>query len=79
MQHKHGYPPLTDKVKARILGENAAELYGLKPKEIMRRLSHDRIGALRETQIEVGRGPSHYAYGIRTRRDFLRMLRAQET
>lgn len=78
LQHKHGYPALTDKVKARILGENAAELYGLKPKEILRTLSRDRVGALREEQIETGHGPSYYTYGIRTRRDFLTMLRAQE-
>jgi predicted TIM-barrel fold metal-dependent hydrolase len=78
MQHKYGYPALTDQVKARILGENAAALYGLKPKEILHRLGKDQVSALREEQSEVGRGPSHYVYGIRTRRDFLTMLRAQE-
>lgn len=78
MQHKLGYPALTDRIKARILGENAAELYGLKPKEILHRLEHDRVGALREEQMELGKGTSHYAYGIRNRRDFLKMLSAQE-
>jgi predicted TIM-barrel fold metal-dependent hydrolase len=29
MQEEFGYPPLTDAVKARILGANAADLYGL--------------------------------------------------
>lgn len=31
MQAEFGYPPLTDAAKARILGANAAELYGLDP------------------------------------------------
>jgi predicted TIM-barrel fold metal-dependent hydrolase len=78
LQHKHGYPALTDEVKKRILGENAAELYGLSPRKILRDLKQDRVGALREEQIETGHGPSHYVYGLRTRRDFLRLLEAQE-
>ncbi len=31
MQEEFGYPPLTDAVKERILGTNAAELYGVDP------------------------------------------------
>jgi len=31
MQAEFGYPPLTDATKARILGANAAELYGFEP------------------------------------------------
>ena len=31
MQAEFGYPPLTDAVKARILGTNAAALYGIDP------------------------------------------------
>jgi uncharacterized protein len=31
MQEEFGYPPLTDRVKARILGANAAELYRIEP------------------------------------------------
>jgi predicted TIM-barrel fold metal-dependent hydrolase len=78
MQHTYGYPALTDEVKASILGGNAAALYGFNPKEIMERLHRDRVGALREEQTELGRGRSHYVYGIRNRRDFLQMLRAQD-
>ena len=31
MQAEFGYPPLTDAVKTRILGANAADLYGIDP------------------------------------------------
>jgi uncharacterized protein len=31
MQERHGYPPLTDRAKAKILGHNAARLYGIDP------------------------------------------------
>ena len=31
MQAEFGYPPLTDGVKTRILGTNAAALYGIDP------------------------------------------------
>jgi predicted TIM-barrel fold metal-dependent hydrolase len=31
LQARHGYPPLTDKAKTKILGYNAARLYGVEP------------------------------------------------
>jgi predicted TIM-barrel fold metal-dependent hydrolase len=31
LQARHGYPPLTDKAKTKILGYNAARLYGIQP------------------------------------------------
>ena len=33
-QERFGYPALTDEVKARILGRNAAELYGVEPTKV---------------------------------------------
>jgi predicted TIM-barrel fold metal-dependent hydrolase len=31
LQERHGYPPLTDRIKAKILGWNASNLYGIEP------------------------------------------------
>jgi len=78
MQHSHGYPALTEEVKKRILGLNAVELYGLRLEQIQGQIEGDRVPTLRGEEAEAGHGPTHTAYGIRSRRDFLSLLRAQQ-
>lgn len=71
MQEEHGYPPLTDEVKARILGLNAAELYGIPVPEVAQAVRMDKVEALRSEQASRGVGRTYNVYGLRTRRDFL--------
>ena len=77
MQEQFGYPPLTEKVRRRIFGLNAARLYGVKPKARRCTIPPDR---LTQAQMEQG-GPRPnrrlVAYGPRTRREFFAMLRAE--
>jgi hypothetical protein len=75
MQEQFGYPPLTLKVKRRILGHNAARLYGVKIKNARCTVLEDRI-----TQTQVAQGGARAQrrlrwYGPQTRRDFFAMLR----
>jgi predicted TIM-barrel fold metal-dependent hydrolase len=51
MQEEFGYPALTEKRKQRILGLNAAALYGVKPREERCSIAPDRI---EQTQTALG-------------------------
>jgi len=72
MQEQFGYPPLTTRVKRRILGLNAARLYGIDPRA--RRCTVDGIDRLRAEQGGFRAGRSFRVYGPRTRREFLALL-----
>ena len=74
MQAEFGYPALTKKAKARILGLNAARLYGVKPRQ-RRCTITDGVDRLREAQGGFRAGRSLRVYGPRTRREFLALLR----
>jgi class 3 adenylate cyclase len=52
LQEEFGYPALTDRIKRRILGDNAARLYGIRRSERRCEIDVDRIS---EAQREVGR------------------------
>jgi uncharacterized protein len=47
LQERHGYPPLTDDLKAKILGLSSAELYGIEPVRGPCDLSAEEIEAVR--------------------------------
>src|SRR4029450_9774387 len=75
LQEEFGYPALTEKRKQRILGLNAAALYGVKPREPRCSIAADRnpqrqtvLGGFREDR-------SLRTYGPRTRREFLALQR----
>jgi hypothetical protein len=74
LQRRFGYPALTEKRKARILGLNAAELYGVDPEQARCAIAGD---ALARSQAEQG-GPraarSHRVYGPRTREAYEALL-----
>jgi len=71
MQEQFGYPPLTETVKKRILGLNAARLYRVQrtrrrcsvPEDAIEQLQLDQGGLRAERSLRV--------YGARTRREFL--------
>ena len=72
MQEKFGYPPLTTRAKRRILGLNAARLYGIDPRA--RRCAVDGIDRMRAQQGGFRAGRSRRVYGPRPRREFLALL-----
>jgi predicted TIM-barrel fold metal-dependent hydrolase len=78
MQEAFGYPALTSSVRARILGLNAASVYGIDPKAIRYAITADDVEQLRLAYQEDPRSirvPHRHAYhGPRTRREFLTLL-----
>ena len=76
LMEEFGYPEVTDDIKAKILGLNAAKLYGVDPDEARCVIPGDLIG---ETKIvyeaEGLQNPSNRRYGPATRREFLSLLR----
>jgi predicted TIM-barrel fold metal-dependent hydrolase len=78
MQEEFGYPPLTVRTKRRILGLNAARLYGVRVRETRCAIAADRLNALRADVGGADAPRTHLVYGPRTRREFLRLL-ARET
>jgi predicted TIM-barrel fold metal-dependent hydrolase len=74
MQEEFGYPPLTDRDKARILGLNAARLYRVNVNETRRAIDGDKLAALRAELGGIEKSRTHYVYGPRTRRQFLNLL-----
>lgn len=77
MQQRFGYPALTDRVKARILGRNAARLYGVSVRDKRCEIEADQIAQVQRELGGVGAARSHFVYGPRTRRQF-EMLLAHE-
>jgi predicted TIM-barrel fold metal-dependent hydrolase len=75
LQESEGYAPLTDKVKKRILGLNAAKLYGVKPKEERCSVPADRLAQLQAAQGGPREGRDLFALGPQTRRGFMQLLR----
>ncbi len=55
MQERYGYPALTDEVKEKILGLNAARVYGIDTEAALERARHDDLGWTREVLAEVQR------------------------
>jgi uncharacterized protein len=77
MQMMFGYPALTAETKAKILGLNAAAVYGVDVAAIRRRITADDITqivlARRDDARAVPFGPR--PHGPRTRREYLALLR----
>jgi predicted TIM-barrel fold metal-dependent hydrolase len=80
MQEQFGYPALTEKRKQRILGLNAAKLYGVKRRDLGRLCSipPDRIEQMRTALGGFRADRSLRTYGPRTRREFLALQRLDE-
>ncbi|NNE73745.1 MAG: amidohydrolase [Acidimicrobiales bacterium] len=69
-QELHGYPALTDEIKAKILGLNSARLYGVDP--VHQPCVFDR-DALREIRAQSSLVPA--SYGPHTAQDALAVIR----
>src|SRR5262249_39927191 len=77
MREQFGYPALTPKVKRRILGENAARLYGVKIKQERCAVPPDRLQQVQLAQGGARMGRNLRWYGPQTRRGFLSLLRGE--
>ncbi len=74
MQDQFGYPALTDKRKARILGRNAARLYKVRVRQRRCEIEEDQLARI---QKEVGgfrKSRTHFAYGPRDKASFEALL-----
>ena len=58
-----GYAPLTPDVKARILGLNAAALFGVDPNAALNHVPHDFVARMKAAYLEEGPRPSLTQYG----------------
>jgi len=77
MREEFGYPPLTEKVKRRIFGLNAARLYKVKPKQTRCAIPAEAVAAVLGGPYGPLPGRSNVVYGPRTRREFLTLLRRE--
>lgn len=78
MQEEFGYPALTEKTKRRILGLNAARLYGVKPKAERCTIPNSALAQFQGEQGGFREGRSLIAHGPTTRREFFNLLRAEK-
>jgi predicted TIM-barrel fold metal-dependent hydrolase len=78
LMEEFGYPEVTTEIKAKILGLNAAKLYGVDPDEARCVVPGDLIG---ETKVLYDEqelaSPSNRRYGPTTRREFFSLLRSE--
>lgn len=78
MQEEFGYPALTDEIRRKIFGLNAARVYGVDPSAVRYAIENDDVQRLRAAYLEDPRSvpvphPSRYE-GPRTRREFFALL-----
>ncbi len=76
LQDKHGYPKMTAKLRAQILGLNAARPYGLDVEEVLKRARKDAIEHRRLGYRERP-DPHFQTFGPKTRREFLANRKAR--
>lgn len=78
MREAYGYRELTDGVRAKIFGANAARVYGIEPGAVRCELDADAISRERSARAIDPREapvPHERSYGPRTRREFLAFAR----
>lgn len=73
-QERYGYPALTPERKRKILGLNAARVYGVSVEELRQAQKKDTLSRVKTEYLNDPR-PSFQTYGPRTRREMLRLLR----
>jgi predicted TIM-barrel fold metal-dependent hydrolase len=74
MQEEFGYPPLTDRVKARILGRNAAKLYKVRPSRRRCEIPEDQLARARRGAGGMESSRTHFVYGPQSPHDFELLL-----
>lgn len=82
LQEAHGYPALTDEIRRKIFGLNAARVYGVSPTGVRERIKGDDVSRDKlavKLDPESLPLPHRKHYGPRTRREFLALRRARAT
>ncbi len=74
LREKHGYPEITQSIRAKVFGLNATRPYGIDPDEVIRRAAKDEINRRRMAYQEHPE-PAFRTYGPRNRREFLNLLK----
>lgn len=77
LREAHGYPALTDEIKAKILGLNAAAVYGVDPEATLCEIDGDAVSR-RKAELGDRPAPSFKGYGPQTRREFFAFLRSRD-
>jgi hypothetical protein len=60
---RFGYAPLTDAVRARVLGMNAAGVYGVDPAARRHPVPPDYVSRMKAAYLDEGAAPSVTQYG----------------
>lgn len=76
LQERHGYAPITPKLRAQIFGLNACRPYGIEVDEVLKRARLDAIER-RRAEYRFDPDPHFLTHGPRTRREFLANLKAR--
>jgi predicted TIM-barrel fold metal-dependent hydrolase len=74
MQEQFGYPALTKKRKARILGRNAARLYRVKPRRDLCDLELDQLAQIQQERGGIEKSRSFRVYGPRTAHEYRKLV-----
>jgi predicted TIM-barrel fold metal-dependent hydrolase len=74
MRAKHGYPEITNALRAKVFGLNATRPYAISADEVKKRASADHLARERFAYRERPE-PGFLTYGPKTRREFLNLLR----
>ncbi len=81
LREAHGYPALTDEIRARIFGLNAAEVYGVDPSRVRYAVAQDEVACLRMARAadpaSLPRVDPRPYEGPRSRRAFLALARRE--
>ena len=76
LQEKHGYAPITPKLRAQIFGLNAAKPYNIDVGEVLKRARRDAVGR-RRAEYKAIPNPHFLTFGPKNRREFLANLKAR--
>ena len=73
-QERFGYPAITQGIREKIFGKNAARPYGIDQEEIHRLTSTDFVSQ-EKLAYQENPQPSFLTYGPKTKREFLNLLK----
>ena len=73
-QERFGYPAITQRVREKIFGKNAAVPYGIDQREIQRLTASDFVSQ-EKLAYQENPQPNFLTYGPKTKREFLNLLK----
>ena len=63
LQEQYEYPALSKELKAKVLGLNASQLFGVDVNAIRHELPNDYLSKIKMAYLDEGASPSHHFYG----------------